>query len=218
MIKASNFSQASIQTWFVFLIALLVGCVNSENQVASVKNKPIMAVAERIIFIQPLNNVPKEYIELVESQIQSRFTRVVVLDNINLNNRLMNASHTRYRADSIIRFLRAKTPDKAVTVGLICDDISTTKGAYKDWGVIGLGFRPGNSCVVSSYRLKGENRLEKFGKVALHEVGHTSGLNHCPVRNCLMRDAEGKDHLDELQEFCDRCKSKLIQKGWRLNP
>jgi len=218
MTKVFNFSKLSIQPWFVFLIAGLVGCVDSENHVASVKDKPLIEVAERTIFIQPLNNVPNEYIELVEGQFLSRFSRVLVLDNINLNNRLMNASHTRYRADSIIRFLRDKTPQNGVTVGLICEDISTTKGAHKDWGVFGLGFRPGNSCVVSSYRLKGDNRLEKFGKVALHEVGHTSGLNHCPVRNCLMRDAEGKDHLDELKAFCDRCKFKLLKTGWRLNP
>lgn len=35
-------------------------------------------------------------------------------------------------------------------------------GAHKDWGVFGLGFRPGNSCLVSNYRLKGKNRMAKL--------------------------------------------------------
>jgi hypothetical protein len=31
-----------------------------------------------------------------------------------------------------------------------------------------------------------------------------------------MRDAEGKDHLNELRYFCSKCKPVLIKAGWEL--
>lgn len=48
------------------------------------------------------------------------------------------------------------------------------------------------------------------------ELGHTQGLNHCPEKTCLMRDAEGKDHLNELKDFCPKCKSVLVKVGWQF--
>jgi archaemetzincin len=81
---------------------------------------------------------------------------------------------------------------------------------------MGLGYCPGKSCVASTFRLHGNNRFEKLVKVALHELGHTEGLNHCPEKTCLLRDAEGKDHLNEEKGFCASCKKYLIKKGWEL--
>jgi len=101
-------------------------------------------------------------------------------------------------------------------LGLTSKDISTTKGNTKDFGIMGLGFCPGTACVVSTYRLRGKNRMEKFRKVTLHELAHTEGLSHCPDPHCYMRDAKGKDYLDEEIDFCEGCKKKLLEKGWRL--
>jgi len=50
----------------------------------------------------------------------------------------------------------------------------------------------------------------------LHEPGHTAGFPHCAVKACLMRDAEGRNPLDEEKDFCDNCKSFLKAKGWQL--
>ncbi len=81
---------------------------------------------------------------------------------------------------------------------------------------MGLGFCPGKSCIASSFRLKGNNKLEKLYKVAIHELGHTQGLPHCSVKTCLMRDAEGKDCLNEETGFCKSCKAVLVKAGWAL--
>lgn len=81
---------------------------------------------------------------------------------------------------------------------------------------MGLGYRPGKSCVVSDFRMAGKNSNQQFYKVVLHELGHTEGLSHCTVKTCLMRDAEGGNHLDEEKDFCKKCKSFLMNKGWQL--
>lgn len=95
-------------------------------------------------------------------------------------------------------------------------DISTSKGEIKDWGVMGLGYCPGKSCVASSFRLSAQKRQQQFFKVAIHELGHTQGLAHCANKTCLMRDAEGSNYLNEETGFCENCKAVLVKKGWKL--
>ncbi|MFL5753076.1 MAG: matrixin family metalloprotease [Bacteroidia bacterium] len=103
-----------------------------------------------------------------------------------------------------------------MTIGITSKDISTTKDQYKDWGVMGLGFCPGNSCIASTFRLgKKEIPIQLF-KVAIHELGHTQGLNHCEVKTCFMRDAEGGNPTNEEKEFCPKCKLILINAGWKF--
>ncbi|MBC7425020.1 MAG: matrixin family metalloprotease [Bacteroidia bacterium] len=95
-------------------------------------------------------------------------------------------------------------------------DISTTKNNIVDYGLMGLGFRPGNACVASSFRLSDKNKKEQLFKIAIHELGHTFGLPHCPDTHCYMRDAKGKNHTNELTGFCSSCKNVLLDAGWKL--
>lgn len=119
----------------------------------------------------------------------------------------------RYRADSLIHWMGRQAKTNEVYLGITQTDISTSSRGYKDWGVMGLGFCPGNAAVASSHRLKNKSH---FWKVALHELGHTAGLQHCPVKTCLMRDAQGGDPTGEEKEFCNTCKSVLTKQGWKL--
>lgn len=122
----------------------------------------------------------------------------------------------RYRADSLIRILRDLTPENHITLGLTSKDISTTNDEINDWGVMGLGYRPGKSCIASSFRLSKTEKKSQFFKVAIHELGHTEGLPHCPEKYCFMRDAEGKNPTNEEKDFCINCKQRLVDRGWKF--
>lgn len=104
-----------------------------------------------------------------------------------------------------------------MTIGLTSKDISAARGKIRDFGIMGLGYRPGKACVASKYRLSRENTDEQFYKVAIHELGHTQGLPHCPEKMCFMRDAEGKNPTDEETDFCRKCKTFLINKNWKFS-
>lgn len=79
---------------------------------------------------------------------------------------------------------------------------------------MGLGYCPGSSSVVSTFRLNPEKIAEQLLKTSLHELGHTQGLEHCETDNCFMRDAEGRNITDQLHQFCTHCSSKLKKYGW----
>jgi len=170
------------------------------------------------IFLQPFESFSKAEAEDLAGYLTKMGLSVQVAAPIPLPRSAWYQPKKRYRADSLIRYLSARTPKGSVTIGLTHKDISTTKdAAHKDFGVMGLGFQPGKACIVSSFRIRGENKKEKMLKVMVHEFGHNTGLPHCPQSDCLMRDAKGKDHLNEEKAFCKKCKSFLSEKNVHIN-
>jgi len=189
----------------------------SLNQSGSDKTDPTLTKSKKLIIkIQPFSDISEEQVNYVANELKKVYSSVEINKPIPLPEHCKNNARKRYRADSLINYLSDKTEEGYLTIGLTTKDISTTKGKIADWGIMGLGFCPGNSCIASLYRLHGENRMEKLYKVAIHELGHTNGLQHCLVKTCLMRDAEGKDRLDEEKEFCVSCKAMLIKAGLAL--
>lgn len=195
---------------FCFTLFLLIfSCEKSKDN--AVKNGE-----EITILIQPFEDVkPKQLAEISEN-IRKIYPKIKILEPIDFPKNTFNQPRNRYRADSIIKYLRTKTPNNSVTLALTNKDISVTKGKVADFGVMGLGYRPGNACVASSFRLNTKNKNEQFYKIAIHELGHTQGLKHCPDKTCFMRDAEGKNPTNEEKDFCQNCKKVLRSKHWKI--
>lgn len=174
------------------------------------------------IVIQPFEGLPPSTANFVKVKLKEIYSgEVTINEPIPLPKKALNQDRSRYRADSLIRFLNSYVKEDQLILGLTSKDISITKGNDPDYGIMGLGSSPGKSCIASTFKLKGDNRLEKLFKLAIHELGHTQGIaqtttKHCPEKTCLMRDAKGKDHWDELNDFCSKCKPVLIDAGWTL--
>lgn len=122
----------------------------------------------------------------------------------------------RYRATGLLTDLIVyRGYDKII--GITTKDISTTSNGVYDWGIIGLAYRPGKACVISTFRIKTASKIlfnDRFIKVALHELGHTMGLPHCTFsKTCFMADAEGtvKSVDRESRFLCDNCKKLINQ-------
>jgi archaemetzincin len=198
---------------FVFLLLFSVlSCTNGKNE----KNEEKQRIIQKVIVIQPLGNFKAGQAKKVFAEIKAINPNLILRKNIDFPENSYYKPRNRYRADSIIKSLRSKIGEDSVIVGLSNLDISTTKNEIKDWGVMGLGYKPGKACVVSDFRLSSKNKNQQFYKLVLHELGHTAGLPHCVVKTCLMRDAEGGNPLDEEKDFCNTCKSFLKSKGWQL--
>jgi archaemetzincin len=204
----------------LFFALFLISCNEQKFEVNTKKNSSIRNTKSKTkitIVIQPFEAFPTSSANFIAKELKKIYLgSVIVKTAIPFPRNTLNQNKTRHRADFLIKYLSSVTRKGYLTMGLTNKDISTTKGIYLDWGIMGLGYCPGKSCIASTYRLKGNNQLEKLFKVAIHELGHTQGLKHCPVKTCLMADAEGKDRLNEKNGFCVICKSILIQSGWEL--
>ncbi len=84
--------------------------------------------------------------------------------------------------------------------------------------VFGEAQCPGKYAIISLYRLKpeiygqtdGELFLSRVRKEAVHELGHTFGLTHCPNPSCVMHFSNSILDTDrKADDFCQVCRRKL---------
>jgi len=182
----------------------------------------------KTIAIQTLSGFPSDLKDTIRQSIEDYYHfETVIYNDIKIPQEFYTSFKSpRYRADSIIRFLKLNKADTIDhIVGLTTKDICITKYAddgdikspaskYKDWGIFGLGYRPGASCVISIKRLKHPNRtkyIDRIKKVTLHELGHNLGLPHCENQHCFMRDAaETIKTIDQVElNLCNKCFNKV---------
>jgi len=171
--------------------------------------------------VQPLGPMANAELELVERALAGTFDfHIERLPVEAMPAEAYYLPRKRYRAEIVTAALTRQTP--ARIVGVTALDISTTKGEHADWGILGLGDIGGRACVVSSFRCKkrAANAVAasiRLAKVAVHEVGHTLGLQHCPNVGCLMEDANGSVlTLDHETELCPSCRDRLAAAGFTV--
>src|SRR5688572_30356490 len=201
---------------FSLLIFLSIHC----------KKQPIFSLGydteNQIIAFQPLDDFNMLEIDIVINEI-SRFynKRVVILKPINIPTTFLNPAIEKYSADSIILLLSKLQNDTIVEIiGLTNKPIFTIKEAkhlpYYDEKIFGMGFQPGNSCVVSDYRFRTPNTTvfnNILRNVIIHEVGHNLGLPHCQDNKCIMSTKSGDVEKlnDNNNAYCKKCKKIINQ-------
>ena len=127
---------------------------------------------------------------------------------------LLAKSKTRYEANKILSKFKSGKNLLIITEKDIA--IKYRKHNADEWGIMGLGYRPGKTCVVSTLRIKRNVNealfKERLIKICIHEIGHNLGLDHCKADpTCLLNDANGTiRQVDrEGMYFCKKCLSRL---------
>jgi archaemetzincin len=173
---------------------------------------------ENIIYIQPLGDVNYFYITKVKTAIETFYhTKCVVKEKIEFTDDILAKSKTRYDADKILSKYNSKENQLFLTEKDIACKAEDRHS--NEWGIFGLGYRPGSICIVSTFRLKknvgSETIIDRLTKISLHEVGHNLGLGHCTNnKNCMMNDADGTiTQVDrEWVWMCSKCQNFLKHK------
>jgi archaemetzincin len=173
------------------------------------------------VYVQPLGDgLSDEESAFVRTALQAFFdVDVPVLRRIALPREAYYRPRNRHRAEKLLDFLATRLPEDGFRIlGLTGGDISTTKDDIEDWGILGLATLDGRACVISSFRCKRNVNAERakfrLGKVAVHEIGHTLGLEHCPRAGCIMEDARGKVATSDGEyDLCSDCRRLLASAG-----
>ena len=168
---------------------------------------------KKVIYIQTLGDFESKYIFEVQKTLEKFYdVKTVIKPSLTLSDDILAGSKTRYDADKILD----KFESKENLLLLIEKDIAWKYGKIPEWGIFGLGLCPGNTCVISTFRLKNKvtesKIIERLVKVCVHEIGHNLGLEHCQSNsNCLMSAANGTIKTIDKNKiwFCKNCMKKI---------
>ena len=167
-----------------------------------------------IIYYAPINtNLKQELIQNITATYNCTVTEIKGIAAMPAT--AYYKPRNRYRVNLLLEDLKKYNGFNKV-IGITSKDISTSSNGVYDWGIMGLAYRPGKQCVISTFRIKTPDKIlfnDRLVKVALHELGHTMGLPHCTFsRTCFMEAAEGtiKSVDRETRFLCSNCK-KLIK-------
>lgn len=125
----------------------------------------------------------------------------------------------QYNSNIILRELEAICPSDGLRIlGITALDLFNPIFSY----VFGEAQFCGRCAVISTYRLRGVSQGTthpdsrplhcRVEKEAIHELGHTFGLRHCPDRDCVMYYSPGLLCTDrKFACFCRTCLDLLAE-------
>jgi len=155
----------------------------------------------------PFGEVKREVLEKVAKQLDFFQAEIKILPPISNPMRAYNPIRKQYLADFFLEEARMREGDRVLgiaSVDLFAGDLNFVFGQAE------IG---GKAAVISICRLASEDNevyLERIVKEAVHELGHTFGLRHCPDKYCVMHFSNCLADTDlKGRNYCERCLQSL---------
>jgi archaemetzincin len=169
------------------------------------------------IFLASINHYTPPYWQNIREDLRSRITFPFSYVDIDIDLKLFySIKRDQYHSTLILSKILNYLPANAEKIiGITGVDIFTPILTFL-FGEAQLG---GRGAIVSTYRLRNEFYglpkdidllYTRTLKEALHELGHTLGLVHCPLYECVMHFSTYVEDIDlKKSHFCTACQNML---------
>lgn len=172
---------------------------------------------EKPIYLIPVGAVEEVVLEAIARAVERIFNRPCgVGESLADPAYAYDRPRRQYRVDEILlRLRRMDMPQAHRLLGLVDRDCYTPGLNF----VFGQAVAGGRDAVVALPRLRQKFYglpkdevlfQERATKEAVHELGHTYGLGHCPDSRCVMHFSNSLADTDiKGATFCERCRAEL---------
>jgi len=163
--------------------------------------------------IVPYDGVNGPELYRLAEDLSKHHYQIDIAATLPLPTNAFNPRRQQYIADKLFEPLRQFERHGSRVLGVINHDIYR----YILKCVYGLADLPGYVAMMSLHRLRHTTQTDvleaRMLKLALHELGHTHGLEHCKRLDCVMCFSPNLNHLDQSGTvFCPTCQQKLTAK------
>jgi archaemetzincin len=159
----------------------------------------------------------KNILEKAAEAVSQEFNCPVILKEGHLDmSEFYDPARRQYNGNELLKQVESFSfPDSVKNLGIFNVDLFIPILTF----IFGQAFLGGRSGIASIYRLNNERYgmkvddqilLDRFRKEAIHELGHTFGLIHCPNPICVMRSSTYVEDIDQKShQLCFKCKAEL---------
>ena len=174
-------------------------------------------MSEQNILLISYGNFEKEFLNKTAAKVSQEFMFPVSAEERHIDlSEFFDPMRRQYDGNRILMEIDTiVSPQHIKKVGLFSVDLFIPILTF----IFGQAALKGNSGIASLYRLRNEHYgmkkdeellLDRFGKVIIHELGHTFGLVHCHMPTCVMRSSTYVEDIDQKShKLCFNCRSKI---------
>lgn len=175
------------------------------------------------IYLTPIGEVDEKVLKVLKSSLREKFNlEVVIGEALPKPDYAYNRRRRQYHSSPILDNLSKNIPpDTYRVLGITELDLYVSNLNF----IFGQAQMGGRVALISLARLREEfwgrrsdEKLlaERTLKEAVHELGHTLGLEHCPNPKCVMHFSNSLQDTDiKGSWFCPECEKKWrTESGW----
>lgn len=174
-----------------------------------------------ILYLVPFSEIPAPVLSYLQRILDERFGyRVEIWDQMPLPGRSFDSARGQYHSSLMLGHLRKNPPPAAEKILGIVDVDLYVPGLNFVFGEADL---KGCCALISLARLRQEFYglpadpglfYQRVAKEAVHEIGHTLGLNHCSDVGCAMHFSNGLEDTDTKSSYlCPSCAKVLAKQA-----
>ncbi len=176
-----------------------------------------------MILISPIGDLRDDLIDKIAAEIERVFGFATAVDCVLQDlSFALDQNRNQYHSTMILEQLADRSPLGALKIIAIAQVDLFIPILTHVYGEAQLG---GSACIVSTFRLNegrsgmniSQKYLDRIVKEAIHELGHTFKLRHCPEEACIMHYCRNEEDVDrKSSELCRYCKVMLEDEIKRL--